>query len=82
MTCQRHPYSNSDWCCLCQSVLNCFCDLSCMLSSFHADACRRMVVLTTNHPERLDPALIRPGRVNKSIYMGLLEPKEALEMLR
>eukprot|EP00891_Asterochloris_glomerata_P008406 jgi/Astpho2/8406/Aster-x1497 len=46
------------------------------------DTPRRMIVLTTNHPERLDPALIRPGRINKMMYMGLLEPKEALQMLR
>ena len=66
-------------------MLHCFCDLCSMLGilgSFHAGACRRMIVLTTNHPERLDPALIRPGRINKIMYMGLLEPKEALQMLR
>ena len=78
------PHSNSEQSNLCphQSVLHFLFEVSSMLSSFHADACRRMMVLTTNHPERLDPALIRPGRINKSIYMGLLEPKEALEMLR
>jgi chaperone BCS1 len=26
--------------------------------------------MTSNHPELLDPALIRPGRVDMSIYMG------------
>lgn len=25
----------------------------------------RLLVFSTNHPERLDPALIRPGRINK-----------------
>jgi ATP-dependent 26S proteasome regulatory subunit len=27
-------------------------------------------IMTTNHPEKLDPALIRPGRINKKIYLG------------
>ncbi|KAG9401560.1 hypothetical protein AC1031_009430 [Aphanomyces cochlioides] len=26
--------------------------------------------MTTNHPEMLDPALIRPGRVNKKHYFA------------
>jgi ATP-dependent 26S proteasome regulatory subunit len=25
----------------------------------------RLLVLSTNHPEVLDPALIRPGRINR-----------------
>ena len=29
--------------------------------------------MTTNHPEKLDPALIRPGRINKQILMGFHE---------
>ncbi|KAK4324607.1 hypothetical protein Pmani_004752 [Petrolisthes manimaculis] len=30
----------------------------------------RMVFMTTNYPERLDPALIRPGRVDLKEYIG------------
>jgi len=30
----------------------------------------RILILTTNHPERLDPALIRPGRIDRSIQIG------------
>jgi len=45
------------------------------------DAPQRVVVLTTNHPEKLDPALIRPGRVNQSIHLDRLRPREALEMI-
>jgi ATP-dependent 26S proteasome regulatory subunit len=26
--------------------------------------------MTTNHPEKLDPALIRPGRIDKILYLG------------
>ena len=50
------------------------------------EASGRMFVLTTNHPEVLDPAVLRPGRVDvharfeladealiRSIYSGLLE---------
>jgi chaperone BCS1 len=31
---------------------------------------QRLVFMTTNHPEVLDPALVRPGRVDRSIYLG------------
>jgi chaperone BCS1 len=30
----------------------------------------RVLFLTTNHPERLDPALVRPGRVDRSFHLG------------
>ncbi|CAM0902989.1 unnamed protein product [Alopecurus aequalis] len=30
----------------------------------------RIIVFTTNYKERLDPALLRPGRMDKHIYMG------------
>lgn len=30
----------------------------------------RVFVLTTNHPELLDPALVRPGRVDMKVYLG------------
>lgn len=41
----------------------------------------RIVVMTTNHPEQLDPALIRPGRINKSIHMGNIDPASAVKMI-
>ena len=37
--------------------------------------------MTSNHPEKLDPALIRPGRVNLKLYLGYIELQEAQEMI-
>ena len=45
------------------------------------DAPNRIVIMTTNHPEKLDPALTRPGRINKHILMGYLLPEHALSMV-
>ena len=45
------------------------------------DAPNRIVVMTTNHPEKLDPALIRPGRINKQVLMGYMQPNSALLMV-
>ncbi|PON99591.1 AAA-type ATPase [Trema orientale] len=30
----------------------------------------RIIIITTNHKERLDPTLLRPGRMDMHIYMG------------
>jgi chaperone BCS1 len=37
----------------------------------------RALFLTTNHPERLDPALVRPGRVDRSFHLGHATPDQA-----
>merc|ERR1712232_471522 len=34
------------------------------------DSPGRIIVMTTNFPDKLDPALIRPGRINKRIHLG------------
>ncbi|CAL4994624.1 unnamed protein product [Urochloa decumbens] len=34
----------------------------------------RLMVLTTNHPERLDPVLLRPGRMDRKIELGYCSP--------
>ncbi|GMF25191.1 unnamed protein product [Phytophthora lilii] len=42
----------------------------------------RIVIMTTNHPEKLDPALVRPGRVNKKLllsYMGCTQTQQMIE---
>jgi chaperone BCS1 len=46
------------------------------------DAPGRILVMTTNHPEKLDPALLRPGRVNLQIYMGFIACDDAVSMAK
>jgi hypothetical protein len=41
----------------------------------------RIVVMTTNHPEMLDPALIRPGRVDKKLLLGYMAAADIICML-
>ncbi|OQR85152.1 bcs1 aaa-type ATPase [Thraustotheca clavata] len=45
------------------------------------DAPGRLLIMTTNHPEKLDPALIRPGRVNKKMLLGLMSPRHVACMV-
>jgi mitochondrial chaperone BCS1 len=40
----------------------------------------RIIFMTTNHPERLDPALIRPGRVDVNEYLGHASHYQMKEM--
>ena len=40
----------------------------------------RIVIMTSNHPEKLDPALIRPGRIDKKIYLGYIDYESAVQM--
>jgi chaperone BCS1 len=37
----------------------------------------RLLFMTTNHPERLDPALVRPGRVDRCFHLGNTAPDQA-----
>ena len=41
----------------------------------------RILVMTTNHPEALDPALIRPGRIDKQILLDYIQADAAAAML-
>ena len=36
----------------------------------------RLLFMTTNHVDRLDPALIRPGRVDVKEYIGWASPSQ------
>jgi SpoVK/Ycf46/Vps4 family AAA+-type ATPase len=45
------------------------------------DCPNRILIMTTNHPEKLDAALIRPGRIDKIIYLGYIQYDAILEML-
>ncbi|KAI1272460.1 P-loop containing nucleoside triphosphate hydrolase protein [Xylaria sp. FL0933] len=40
----------------------------------------RIVIMTTNKPERLDSALVRPGRVDMKVMLGNISRKSAEEM--
>lgn len=37
--------------------------------------------MTTNHVEHLDPALIRPGRIDKKLLLGYMEIEDVMKML-
>lgn len=41
----------------------------------------RILVMTTNHPEKLDPALVRPGRVDVRLRLGYVQRREARQMV-
>lgn len=42
----------------------------------------RIVFMTTNHLSRLDPALVRPGRVDTVSYIGDATPHQAQTLFR
>jgi hypothetical protein len=41
----------------------------------------RMLVMTSNHPEMLDPALVRPGRIDKKVLLGHLCYEDLVRMM-
>merc|ERR1712038_1634901 len=42
----------------------------------------RMLIITTNYPERLDKALIRPGRIDMKVKFGLCTAASIVEMYK
>ena len=46
-----------------------------------ADSTGRVVIMTTNHLEKLDPAMFRPGRVDMCIELGYIQATEAKQMI-
>jgi len=45
------------------------------------DTPERIVVMTTNHPEILDPALIRPGRIDQKLLLGFMKWPNVVDMI-
>lgn len=41
----------------------------------------RILIITTNHPEMLDPALVRSGRVDKKLFLGYMRWVDMVHML-
>lgn len=41
-----------------------------------------LIVMTSNNPESLDPALVRPGRIDRKVYLGHCTPSHAAKLLR
>jgi len=58
--------------------------LSCLLNVLDGVASQegRVLFMTTNHVERLDDALIRPGRVDRKIPFGLASKEIIAELFR
>jgi chaperone BCS1 len=42
----------------------------------------RILIATTNHPGRLDPALVRPGRIDRQIEIGLADRDQIERLFR
>lgn len=41
----------------------------------------RILIMTSNHPEKLDPALVRPGRINRRLFLDYMTPHDARRMV-
>jgi mitochondrial chaperone BCS1 len=52
-----------------------------VLDGFHAPE-NVLFVMTTNHVESLDPALLRPGRIDYKLYLGKAADEQKIELYR
>jgi len=52
-----------------------------VLDGFHAPT-GVLFVMTTNHVEKLDPALLRPGRIDYKLYLGKASDRQKAELFR
>lgn len=52
-----------------------------VLDGFHAPT-GVLFVMTTNHVEKLDPALLRPGRIDYKLYLGKASDHQKMELYR
>ena len=52
-----------------------------VLDGFHAPS-GVLFVMTTNHVEKLDPALLRPGRVDYKLFLGKASDQQKAELFR
>jgi len=52
-----------------------------VLDGFHAPT-GVLFIMTTNHVERLDPALLRPGRIDYRLYLGNASIHQKVELYR
>ena len=41
---------------------------------------KRMIIFTSNHPERLDPALLRPGRIDINIKLDYCDRQQVIDI--
>ena len=52
-----------------------------VLDGFHAPH-GVLFVMTTNHVEKLDPALLRPGRIDHKLFLGKASDQQKVELYR
>jgi chaperone BCS1 len=52
-----------------------------VLDGFHAPS-GVLFIMTTNHVEQLDPALLRPGRIDYRLYLGKASEQQKVELYR
>jgi chaperone BCS1 len=52
-----------------------------LLDGFHAPN-GVLFVMTTNHVDKLDPALLRPGRIDHKLFLGKASDQQKVELYR